>query len=151
MPTMPFETPLTPAPFQHLHLHLPTFTTSLNPLPIPLKLKAQNDFITHLLVHIILLRTELSVRMGRCTAERGEDGRSRMGECNECNDERRRDEDGRRVVEACEVLVHALEGLKGQVLERWEGVAGRGVGERTAVLEGLWVGWEEILRVEGRV
>ena len=77
-------------------------------------------------------------------AERGDDERRR-------DEEGRRDEDGRRVVEACEVLVHALEGLKGQVLERWEGVAGRGVGERMAVLEGLWVGWEEILRVEGRV
>lgn len=77
----------------------------------------------------------------------GDDERKRV-------DQSRCDEDGRpvrRVVEACEVLVRALEVLKGQVFERWEGVAGRGVRKRMRVLEGLWVGWEEILRVEGRV
>lgn len=156
MPTMPFKTPLTTAPsphthpFHHFHLHLPTFTTSLTLLPVPLKLKAQDDFIRHLLVHIILLRTELSVRMGRYMAalvQRGEcdeydDGRRRDEEGRRVDErshveERRCDQDGRRVVEACEVLVHALEVLKGQVFDRWEGVAELGVRERMAVLEGL--------------
>ena len=101
-------------------------------------------------MHIILLRTELSVRMGRYMAalvQRGEcdeydDGRRRDEEGRRVDErshveERRCDQDGRRVVEACEVLVHALEVLKGQVFDRWEGVAELGVRERMAVLESM--------------